>query len=90
MQTTLARLTDVFRETFDDDAIEITADTNADDIAAWDSLMHVTLMVSVEKAFGVKFTTAQVALLTNVGDLVELVDALAGTGEEADDVRATA
>ena len=82
MLTTLARLTPVFRETFDDDTIVLTPDTSADDIAAWDSLMHVTLMVNVETAFGVKFTTAQVALLTNVGELVELVDRVTGASTE--------
>jgi len=76
MDTTLAKLTTVFRNTFDDYNIVLTMDTNADDIDAWDSLMHVTLMTKVEKAFGVRFTSAQVASLTDVGELVELLDNL--------------
>jgi acyl carrier protein len=74
MPTTLSRLTDVFRSVFDDDTIELTAATCADDIADWDSLMHVTLMVNVERAFAVKFSSAEIALLTDVGELVELID----------------
>ena len=74
MQTTLSRLTDVFRDVFDDDTIVLTPDTSADDIDAWDSLMHVTLLVHIEKAFSIKFSTAQIALLTDVGELVELID----------------
>jgi acyl carrier protein len=34
----------------------------------------VRLILAVEKAFGVKFSAAQVTKLGNVGDLVDLVD----------------
>ena len=79
MSSTLARLNLVFREVFDDDDLEISTVTNADDIEGWDSLMHVTLMLRVEKAFGVKFTSSQVASLENVGQLVALIDAKRGS-----------
>jgi acyl carrier protein len=74
MTTILSRLEAVFRDVFDDETITLNLDTCADDIDAWDSMMHVTLMVSVEKAFSVRFTSAQVALLTDVGELVTLID----------------
>jgi acyl carrier protein len=38
--------------------------------------MHVTLLVNVEQAFGLKFSTSQVALLSDVGELVEMIDSL--------------
>jgi acyl carrier protein len=76
METTLARLTAIFRDLFDDDTITLTLDTSADDIKDWDSLMHVTLIKQTEQAFGLRFTSAQVALLTDVGDLVKVIDSL--------------
>ena len=79
MSSTLARLNLVFREVFDDDDLEISTVMNADDVEGWDSLMHVTLMLRVEKAFGVKFTSSQVASLENVGQLVALIDAKRGS-----------
>jgi acyl carrier protein len=79
MSSTLARLNLVFREVFDADDLEISKVTNAEDIEGWDSLMHVTLMLRVEKAFGVRFTSSQVAGLENVGQLVELIDAKLGS-----------
>ncbi len=75
---TLSRLNDVFREVFDDDEISITRGTTAQDIEGWDSVMHVTLMINVEKAFGVKFRSSDVADLKSVGDLVDLISARAG------------
>jgi acyl carrier protein len=74
MDTTLSRLNDLFREVFDDDDLQITESTKASDIEGWDSLMHVTLMVNVEKAFGVRFSSSEVATLKNVGELVGLID----------------
>lgn len=69
------KLQDVFRDVFEDPDLTITRDTSADDVEEWDSLKHVTLVVNVESAFGVRFTSLEVAGLKNVGELVDLVDA---------------
>ena len=54
--------------------LKVDRKTTAADVEGWDSLMHVTLMVNVEKAFGVKFTTSEVGELKDVGELADLVD----------------
>jgi acyl carrier protein len=77
MVDNLPRLNEVFRNVFDDDEIDVTRETTAKDVEGWDSLMHVTLIVNVEKAFGIKFTSSEVASLKSVGDLVDLIDARA-------------
>jgi acyl carrier protein len=59
---------------FDDDSLEITPATTAEDVDRWDSLMHVTLMVNVEKTFNLRFTSREVASLKNVGELVALIE----------------
>jgi acyl carrier protein len=75
MGSGLERLTRVFRDVFDDDELEIDRDTTAQDVEGWDSLMHVTLLVNVEKAFGIKFSSSEVASMKDVGQLVDLIDA---------------
>jgi acyl carrier protein len=72
------RLTRVFREVFDDDALELTDATSAEDIDAWDSLMHITLVLAVEREFGVRLSAAEAGLLKNVGELLALVVARGG------------
>ena len=67
------QLTRVFTEVFDDDAIVLTPTTTAEDVDGWDSLNHIRLIVSVEKAFQIKFSTPEIAKLKNVGELVALV-----------------
>jgi acyl carrier protein len=76
MPDTLTQLTEVFRDVFDDDSLSITPQTTAKDIENWDSLMHVTLIVKVEKVFQVRFSSSDVAGLQNVGELVNLIDAM--------------
>ena len=72
------RLTAVFHDVFNDDELVISRDTSAKNIENWDSLTHVTLIVKAEKEFGVRFTSAQVAGLQNVGELIDLIEQKAG------------
>jgi len=64
------QLTNIFRDLFEDDTIVLTNTTNQSDIAEWDSMSHVNLMVMVESHFDIKFRTAEIEDMKNVGDLV--------------------
>jgi acyl carrier protein len=68
-----ARLAEIFRDVFDEDSIEVTPELSARDVDSWDSLNHIRLILTVEKAFKVKFSTAEVGKLKQVGDLVALI-----------------
>ena len=67
------KLTEVFRDVFSDDELEISSGTTAQDIEDWDSLIHIRLILSVEKEFGIRFSTAELAQFDNVGQLADLV-----------------
>lgn len=67
------RLNAIFGDVFDDDTLALAAETTADDVDGWDSLSHIRLVLSVEKAFNVKFSAAEVGKLKNVGELVGLI-----------------
>jgi acyl carrier protein len=69
----------IFRETFDDNQLSIGPETTASDIAGWDSLTHIRLLVTLEKAFGIRFNTGEMAGLANVGQMVELIAKRTGT-----------
>jgi acyl carrier protein len=69
----IAEIQNVFRDVFDDDSLVISRETTAADVEQWDSLMHVTLMVHLERQFGIRFSSSEVADLKNVGELVDLV-----------------
>ena len=67
------RLTEIFREIFDDESLEIHDAMTAADVDEWDSLNHINLIISVERSFGVRFTTTEVGNLANVGEFVALL-----------------
>lgn len=70
----LAALTEVFRNEFDDDDLVLTRETTAQDIDGWDSQAHVSLIVAAEVRFGIRFRTAEVESMRNVGNFVDLID----------------
>jgi acyl carrier protein len=69
------RLTQVFQDIFDDDSISVTPELSAKDVDGWDSVTHIRLMLTVEKAFKIKFSTSEISNLKDVGDLVTLIKA---------------
>lgn len=69
------RLNEVFRDVFDDESINVTRDTTADDIDDWDSLEHIRLVTAVEREFGVKFTMREVSAMKNVGEMIDIIAA---------------
>ena len=71
------KLTEVFRDVFDDEKLTIGEVTTADDIEDWDSLTHITLLSATEDAFGIKFNMKAVHGLKNVGEMVDLIGELA-------------
>ncbi len=68
-----SKLESVFREVLDDEDIHLEDATVADDIEGWDSLTHVQLVVGVEKAFGIRFTSREILSWKNVGEMVESI-----------------
>lgn len=66
-------LTPILCDVLDDDELVISEVTTALDVEGWDSLTNIRIMVSIEKAFNVRFTAAEISNLKNVGALAELV-----------------
>ena len=69
-----AKLTEVFRDVFDDDAIEIGDATTAADVEGWDSLAHIRLIASVEDAFDMQFDMKDVVGMKNVGEMADILE----------------
>ena len=67
------KLNKIFQTVFDDDSIVVNCSTNSSDIADWDSLEHINLLVAVEKSFGIKFDMSEVIDMNNVGDMVKII-----------------
>lgn len=69
-----SKLTDVFRDVFDNAEIVLSDTTTADDIDGWDSLENVILVVAIEKMFGIRLTMPELNGLENVGQMVDVIE----------------
>ncbi len=71
----LHQLSAIMREVLDDPSITLTAATTASDVEGWDSMTNITFVVEVEQRFGVKFNTAEIEEMRNVGDMLQIIAA---------------
>ena len=67
------KLNEIFCDVLDLDEIELTDSSCADDIEEWDSLSHIQLIVAIEKAYGIKFTSLEIMKWKNVGEMVDSI-----------------
>ena len=67
------RLTTIFHEVFDDTSIHLFDEMSAEDLDEWDSLNHITLVLTIEKEFDVTLNAAEVGGLENVGEMIDLL-----------------
>lgn len=68
-----AELNEIFMDVLDLDEVELADETSADDIEEWDSLSHIQLIVAIEKAFKIKFTSKEIMSWKNVGEMVDCI-----------------
>ena len=66
----LEKVTEICREVFEVDDLVITEETTANDVEAWDSLTHLSLINEIEEAYDVAFTLDEVTGSKNVGELI--------------------
>jgi acyl carrier protein len=67
------RLTGVFQHVFGDETVCLARGTTAQDVTGWDSLMHINLIVAIEREFKIRFTTREIGGLQNVGEWIDLI-----------------
>ena len=67
----------IFQDVFDDDELVIEEGMSADDVDGWDSLMHINLIIAVERILGVKFATAEISAMKaddqNIGTFMDMI-----------------
>jgi acyl carrier protein len=61
---------------FDDlflEPVVLSPQTSAKDVEEWDSLIQISLLVAVEKEFGIRFRVGEVESTKNVGEWADLI-----------------
>jgi acyl carrier protein len=68
----IARLQTIFDNVFLE-SVEVTPKLSAKDVPEWDSLTHISLLLAIEKGFGIRFNVGEVEGAQNVGELADLI-----------------
>jgi acyl carrier protein len=69
------RLTEIIRDLFDDDSIIATPALSAKEVDGWDSLTHIRLMLTIEKAFKIELSALEIGKMERLGDLAKIIKA---------------
>lgn len=75
MESVLARVQEVFHETFGIDSQLISLETTPSDAPAWDSVGHLDLASRLERVFGISFDVDDLMEMENVREIVRIIDA---------------
>ena len=67
------KLAAVFREVLRDDQLEL-----RDEMGDWDSVVYLKLVIAIESAFSVRFTTTDIHHSKTVGTMVDTIHAKLG------------
>ncbi len=68
-----ARLTEIMSDVFDVDDLTYSDSLTAGEVDGWDSLSHVRFLVTVEKQFGLRFTSTEIDGFKNVGEMLDVI-----------------
>ena len=70
----LKELNNIFIDVLENDEILISETTTSDDLDDWDSLNHIHLVVAIEKFFKIRFTSTEITIWNNIGDLINSIE----------------
>lgn len=70
-QEVFERVSEVIADVLVIDESDVTLDLSQDSCDNWDSLAQITLLVSIETEFGIKFTASQMSSMHSVGEIVD-------------------
>jgi acyl carrier protein len=69
----LLKIQDIVRDIVDDDDVQLTMETRAEDVSDWDSVNHIKIILAIESEFGIRFDMEEINSSDNVGGLVQIV-----------------
>ena len=74
MLNMLSQLEPIFRDILDNSRLNLTRESNASNVAGWDSLAHINLISAIEQQFRISFTLGELQELKNVGEMIDLME----------------
>jgi len=83
-QELMNRVERVFRKVFLDDCSAVTEDTTLSDFPEWDSMVHVTLVMALEREFNIRMSAKEASESVAIRPILDLLMAKLGKGDRGD------
>jgi len=72
-QEILATIRDILADVLDNESLQLTESSTAEQVEDWDSINQVKLLIGLENELNFRFSAQEVEGLKNVGALIDLV-----------------
>lgn len=72
----LNKVTEVFREFFDNNDLIITLETTNEDLEDWDSVAHIQLIFELEAAFDIQFEAEAIGEMNSIESIIQNIEKL--------------
>lgn len=69
----LSEIKSIVRNVIGNDSIEINMDSVASDVNGWDSLAHITIVVSIEALYSIKFNLTELQNIKEISGFIDLI-----------------
>ncbi len=69
----LEKIIEICADVFDDESIELTEESSAEEIEAWDSLAQLNIVSDIEDEFDISLSIEVVSKAKTIGELVDIV-----------------
>lgn len=69
----LKEVNEVFIDCLEDEDIDLKDETTAGDVAGWDSLTHIELVVAIERHFRIRFSSREIQSWANIGEMITTI-----------------
>jgi acyl carrier protein len=76
----LSKVREVFKTSFNIDPALVTIETNASQVAGWDSMGHLSLASNLEQAFQISLDVDEMMAMENVREIVRIIQGKLGKG----------
>ena len=71
--TIIQELTPLFADILDQPELKLTSETDASSVEGWDSLVHINLLVAIERQYKIRFALGEWEEVKNLGDISTLI-----------------
>ena len=69
----LAKVAEICKDVFEDEALVITESITKNDVEKWDSLAHLALMNEIEDQFDITLMLEEMTSIKSISDVVDVV-----------------